>query len=189
MKRKKIVYVAATLEVVHSGLIHIFNEAEKLGDVTVGLLTDDAIASYKKIPFMNYNERYFVLNKIKGVKSIIPQETRSYKDNLLKIKPDFVVHGDQWKNDDHKKIRKEVIRLLSQWDGKLIEIPYKEITEAKRTVLDEFIGTTTDIRRSRLRRLIYAKPIVRILETHSPLSALIAEKITTKDKNNNKIPR
>ena len=183
MSGKKTVYLATTLEVVHSGLMHIITEAEKLGEITVGLLTDEAIASYKKIPFMNYSERYFVIKKIKGIKSIIPQKTRSYKDNLIKIKPDFVVHGDQWKNDDHKKIRREVIRLLSKWGGKLIEIPYKEITLAKRAGANEFIGTTTDIRRSRLRRLIYAKQIVRILETHSPLSALIAEKAAINTKN------
>tara|TARA_Y100000389_G_C17464492_1_gene524393 strand:- start:3676 stop:4830 length:1155 start_codon:yes stop_codon:yes gene_type:complete len=125
---------------------------------------------------MNYEQRKAVVENIKGIASVIPQETLDYRDNLNLIKPDFVVHGDDWKEGIQVKTRQQVIDTLSKWNGKLIEIPYtKGISSTNLNVSLAELGTTVDIRRARLRRLIAAKPVVRILESHNALSALIAE--------------
>lgn len=172
----KKIYLGMSADLIHPGHINIIREAAKLGDVTIGLLTDKAIASYKRLPYMNYEQRKSVVENIKGVASVIPQETLDYRDNLNLIKPDFVVHGDDWKEGIQVKIRQQVIDTLSKWNGKLIEIPYtKGISSTNLNVSLAELGTTVDIRRARLRRLIAAKPVVRILESHNALSALIAE--------------
>ena len=120
----KKIYLGMSADLIHPGHINIIREAAKLGDVTIGLLTDKAIASYKRLPYMNYEQRKSVVENIKGVASVIPQETLDYRDNLNLIKPDFVVHGDDWKEGIQVKIRQQVIDTLSKWNGKLIEIPY-----------------------------------------------------------------
>ena len=173
---KKKVYVGMSADLVHPGHINIITEATKLGEVIIGLLTDKAIASYKRLPFMNYEQRKSVIENIKGVVSVIPQKTLDYRENLKLIKPDYVVHGDDWKEGVQRKTRQQVIETLNIWGGKLIEIPYtKGISSTNLNSALAELGTTADIRRGRLRRLLNAKPIVRILETHNALSALIAE--------------
>jgi len=172
----KKVYIAMSADIVHTGHINIIKEAAKLGVVTVGLLTDQAIATYKRIPYTTYEQRKEVIVNIKGVSKVISQSTLDYRKNLLEIKPDFVVHGDDWREGIQLKTRQEVIECLSDWGGELVEVPYtKEISGTKLSELLLELGTTTDVRRARLRRLINAKPIVRILEAHNALSALIAE--------------
>ena len=122
-KNKKKVYVGLSADILHKGHINILKKANKFGDVTVGLLTDKAIASYKKLPHLNYRQRELVLKNIRYVKNVIPQDTRSYRNNLIKIKPDFVVHEDnKWKEGIQKDIRFEIKKLLKKWSGKLIEI-------------------------------------------------------------------
>lgn len=91
------VYVGMSADIVHNGHLHLLNEAAKLGKVTVGLLTDSAIASYKRMPFMTFEERKAVVENLRQVARVIPQETLDYVPNLEKEKPDFVVHGDDWK--------------------------------------------------------------------------------------------
>ena len=177
IKNKK-VYVGMSADLVHPGHMNIIKEASKLGDVIVGLLTDKAIASYKRLPFMTYKQRKDVIENIKGVIEVIPQKTLDYRPNLEKIKPDFVVHGDDWKDGVQAEIRGQVIDTLSKWDGKLIEVAYtKGISSTQLNNSLKEIGTTPDIRRSRLRRLIKAKSIVRIMESHNALSGLIIENI------------
>ena len=172
----KKVYIAMSADIVHTGHINIIKEAAKLGVVTVGLLTDKAIATYKRIPYTTYEQRKEVIENIKGVNEVISQSTLDYRKNLLKIKPDFVVHGDDWREGIQFKTRQEVIECLSEWGGKLVEVPYtKVLSGAKLSKLLLELGTTTDVRRARLRRLINSKPIVKILEAHNALSALIAE--------------
>lgn len=181
----KKVYIGMSADLVHPGHINIIIEATKLGEVTIGLLTDKAIASYKRLPYMNYEQRKSVIENIKGVVSVIPQKTLDYRENLNLIKPDYVVHGDDWKEGVQRKTRQQVIETLNTWKGKLVEIPYtKGISSTNLNSALAELGTTPDIRRARLRRLINAKPIVRILETHNALSALIAEntKILRQDK-------
>ena len=123
MKNKKKVYVGLSVDIIHEGHINILKIANKYGDVIVGLLTDEAIASYKNIPHLNYNRRKIIIQNIKYVKKVIPQTTLSYVPNLKLIKPDIVVHGDDWKKGV-QKTRDDVIKTLKKWSGKLIEPKY-----------------------------------------------------------------
>jgi len=172
----KKVYVGMSADLIHPGHVNIIKEADKLGEVIVGLLTDKAIASYKRLPYMSFDQRKEVIENIKGVSKVVPQNTLDYSYNLESIKPDFVVHGDDWKEGVQSKTRQQVIDCLSKWGGELIEVLYTQdisSTQLNKSLME--LGTTSDIRRARLRRLINAKPVVRILETHNALSALIAE--------------
>ncbi len=172
------VYVGMSADLIHPGHLNILNEAAKLGEVTVGLLTDKAIGSYKRLPYLEYEQRKIILENLKAVKEVIPQETLDYRPNLNRVKPDFVVHGDDWKDGVQKETRQQVIDTLNQWGGKLVEVPYtKGISSTKLNNALKEIGTTPDIRRARLRRLIDSKSIVRIIEAHNGLTGLIAEKI------------
>jgi len=172
----KKVYVGMSADLIHPGHINIIREADKLGDVIVGLLTDKAIASYKRLPYMSFDQRKEVIENIKGVTKVVSQDSLDYTNILEIIRPDFVVHGDDWKEGVQSKTRQQVIDCLSQWKGELIEVSYtQDISSTKLNNALMEVGTTSDIRRARLRRLISAKPVVRILETHNALSALIAE--------------
>ena len=174
----KKVYVGMSADLVHPGHMNILKVAAEYGDVTVGLLTDKAIASYKRLPYMTYSQRKAVIENIKGVKEVIPQDTLDYRPNLELIKPDIVVHGDDWKEGVQAKTRQQVIDTLALWGGELIEPSYTEgiSSTALNKSLKE-LGTTPDIRRKRLRRLIDSKEVVRIMETHNALSGLIVENI------------
>ena len=172
----KKVYVGMSADLIHPGHINIIREAEKLGDVIIGLLTDKAITCYKRLPYMSFDQRKEVVENIRGVSKVVPQNTLDYSDNLEMIKPDFVVHGDDWKEGVQSKTRQQVIDCLSKWGGELIEVIYTQdisSTQLNKSLME--VGTTSDVRRARLRRLINAKSVVRILETHNALSALIAE--------------
>ncbi len=172
----KRVYVAMSADIIHPGHLNIIKEASKLGDVTVGVLTDAAIASYKRLPYMNYEQRAAVVRALKGVTEVIPQEQLDYIPNLLKLKPDYVVHGTDWREGVQAKTRQGVIDTLAQWGGQLYEPEYTpgiSSTQLNKAIRE--VGTTPDIRRRRLRRLLNAKPIVRVMEAHSGLSGLIVE--------------
>lgn len=178
---KKTVYVGMSADLVHPGHLNIIQEAKKLGDVTVGLLTDEAIASYKRLPYMEFEYRKQVVENIKGVSHVIPQSTLDYRPNLIKLKPDYVVHGDDWKEGIQKKTREQVIEALTEWGGELIEVPYTMgISSTQLNEAFKEIGITPDQRVKRLRRLIDAKKIVRIIEAHSGLTGLIVENTNVK---------
>ena len=132
MKSKKTVYVGMSADLIHPGHLNIINKASKLGYLIVGLLTDKAIASYKKKPTMKFNDRLLVISSIKGVDKVIRQNTLDYTNNLRKIKPKFVVHGDDWKKGVQSKIRERVIEELRKWNCKLVEFQYtKRISSTK----------------------------------------------------------
>ena len=172
----KTVYVAMSADIIHPGHLNIIKEAAKLGEVTVGILTDAAIASYKRLPYMNYEQRAAVVAQLKGVARVIPQEQLDYIPNLKQLKPDFVVHGTDWRSGVQAKTRQGVIDTLATWGGKLVEPEYTEgISSTQLNKAIREVGTTPDIRRNRLRRLLNAKPIVRVMEAHSGLSGLIVE--------------
>ena len=174
----KKVYIGMTADIMHPGLIHIINEATKYGDVIVGLLTDKAIAEHKRLPYLTYEQRKKVVENIKGVSEVIPQEEWSYVDNLKRIKPDYIIHGDDWKTGSLREIREQVFEVMNEQGGKVIEIPYtKGINSSSLDKEIKSIGTTPDIRLKTLRRLINAKPIVRILEAHDGLCGLIIENL------------
>ncbi len=180
----KTVYLGLTADVIHPGIINILKEAQKHGDVMVGLLTDSAIAEHKRLPALNYNQRKEVVENLKGVTKVVPQEEWSYAPNLKKYKPNAIIHGDDWHAGPLSKVREEVYKVMKEQGGEVIEIPYT--TGINSTALSEnlkAIGTTPEIRLSSLRRLIKAKPIVRILEAHSGLSGLIAENIQIETEN------
>ena len=186
MKKNKFknVYVGLSADILHKGHINILKIARTYGEVTVGLLTDEAIASYKNIPYLDYEKRKIVLENIKYVKKVIPQRTLDYVDNLNLIKPDYVVHGDDWKTGVQKRTRTRVIKTLRKWSGKLIEPKYtKNIssTSIKKEMAN--IASSPDNRVSRLKRLMKSKNIVRILESHNSLTGLIIDKINIKKNN------
>ncbi len=124
MKKNKTVYVGMSADIVHEGHINILKTAYNYGDVIVGLLTDEAIASYKNIPYIDFKRRKLIIQNIKYVKKVIPQNTLDYTDNLKSIKPDFVVHGDDWKTGIQRKTRDKVLSTIKKWSGKLIEPKY-----------------------------------------------------------------
>ena len=178
MSNKKIVYVAMSADLLHPGHINILEIASGYGEVVVGLLTDSAIASYKRLPFMTFSQRQIVVQNVKNVSRVIPQETLDYVPNLNAIKPDYVVHGDDWKSGVQSGTRQGVIDALSTWGGELIEVPYtKGISSTALIGAMKEIGVTPDIRRRQLRRLLAAKPLINFIDVHSGLTGRIAEDV------------
>ncbi len=181
MSKTPIVYVGMSADLVHPGHINVLRQAAELGEVTVGLLTDAAIASYKRLPHMTFEQRKAVVENLKGVGRVVPQETLDYVPNLERLRPDYVVHGDDWRTGVQQQTRQRVIDALAQWGGQLVEVPYTEgISSTQLTQSVKQIGTTPSVRLSRLRRLLENKPVVRIMEAHSGLTGLIIEHTTVK---------
>ena len=173
----KTVYVSMLGDIIHEGHINILQRAASLGSLTVGLLTDAALPDYDRLPYMDYDQRHKVVENIKGVDHVLPQEEMDYSSNLRRLKPDFVVHGDDWKEGHKAKLREGVIEVLKEWGGTLVEVPYtKGISSSQVEKTLRQIGITTDIRLRTLRRLLGVRKIIRILEVHSALAGLIAEK-------------
>ena len=155
-----------------------------MGDVVIGLLIDSAIAGYQRLPYMRYEERKVVLEAIGGVKEVVPQETLNCVPNLLKIKPDYVLHRDDWNTGVLRETRQRVIDTLNQWGGELIEPdPMPGITATALHHAIREVGTTPERRLSMLRRLLEARPLLRIIEAHSGLTGLIAETVSVESDN------
>ena len=172
----KTVYVAMIADLINEGHMNILKVAAEYGDVTVGILTDEAIVGYDKLPYTAFEQRKNIIENIKGVVNVIPQTTEDYTENLKKLKPNYVVHGDDWKIGRQVKTRQAVIDTLKEWGGELIEPEYTQnVGLGKLNRVEKEIGTTPTVRASLLRRLIRAKDTIRILEVHSPLAGLIAE--------------
>lgn len=172
----KKVYLGMIADIMHPGLINIINEGAKYGDVIIGLYTDKAIATHKRLPYLTYEQRETVVRSIHGVSDVVPQDDWSYVPNLVKYKPDYIIHGDDWLEGPDKYIRDEVFKVMEGLGGKVIEIPYtKGITSSGLAEELESLGTTPQARLKSLRRLITAKPIVRIMESHCGLTGLIIE--------------
>ena len=173
---RKVVYLGMIADIMHPGLINIISEGAKYGDVMIGLYTDKAITTHKRLPYLTYEQRKNVVEHIQGVAQVVPQDDWSYVPNLKKYKPDYIIHGDDWVEGPDKYIREEVFQVMKEQGGEVIEIPYtKGISSTG--LAEEFakMGTTPQARMKTLRRLITAKPIVRILESHSGLTGLIIE--------------
>ncbi len=172
----KTVYIGMTADIMHPGLINIIEEGTKHGEVMVGLLTDKAIAEYKRLPYLSFEQRKMVVENIKGVTKVVAQEEWDYAPNLLKYKPDVMLHGDDWVKGAQEKYRNLAYKTMKEIGGEVIEVAYTtginstDLVESTKT-----IGTTPQVRLKALRRLINSKPIVRILESHSGLTGLIAE--------------
>ncbi|ALP89690.1 phosphoenolpyruvate mutase [Clostridium butyricum] len=171
------VYMAMSADIVHQGHLNVINQARNLGDVIVGLHTDDVIRGYWRNPIMKYDERKEVIENIKGVIEVIPQDTLDQVSNILKVRPEYVVHGDDWKEGQQKELRENVINALNTYGGKLIEVPYTKgvsISKLDQDLME--IGITPQMRMKSLKERIYSKKPVRILEAHNGLTGLIVEK-------------
>lgn len=178
-QEKKSVYMCFSTDIIHGGHIAIIKKAAELGELTIGMLTDNIVASFKRFPLLKYDERVKLFDGIKGVSRVVSQNSLSYADNLRKYKPDYVVHGDDWMKGFQEPIRNEVISVLNEYGGKLIEFPYTQNDDynklecAQREQL-----SMPDMRRARLKQLLEMKPLVTVIEAHSGITGLIAEKTT-----------
>lgn len=172
----KTVYIAISADILHHGHINLIKKASEYGNLIVGVLTDEVVATYKRLPVLDFDQRKFIIENISGVNQVVAQETLDYTTNLEKFKPDYVFHGDDWKEGVQSKIRQNVIDTLSQWGGELIEIPFTENVsiDAINNIVKKN-ESIPDIRRGKLRKLISLKPIVRTIEAHNGLSALVVE--------------
>jgi phosphoenolpyruvate mutase len=175
---EKTVYVGMSADLLHPGHINLLREAAKLGKVTVGLLTDRAIASYKRLPYLTFDQRWAVIAHVEFVHDVVAQETLDYTANLRRLRPDFVVHGDDWKRGVQAETRQKVIEVLKEWGGTLVEPAYTEgiSSTALRSAMQE-IGVVPEVRLRRLSRLLDSKPLIRVMEVHSGLSSLIVERL------------
>ncbi len=172
----KTVYVAISADILHHGHINLIKKASEYGRLIVGVLTDEAVATFKRFPVIDFEERKFIIENINGVDEVVPQDTLDYTKNLKKYKPDYVFHGDDWKEGVQSKTRRNVIETLKEWDGELIEIPFTEnVSIDKINDIVKKTDSIPDIRRSKLKKLINLKPIVRTIEAHNGLSALVVE--------------
>ena len=179
IKSDKSVYLGLTGDFIHPGIINIINVASNYGELTVGCLTEKAISEFKPLPYLNYEQRKQVLSNISGVADVVPQNEWSYAKNVEKYKPDFFIHGDDWNDDPSQQhVKREVVAVLESYGGKLVEIPYTKGISKQQLEQDYHLNrASTDLRRSTLRRLISSKKVVRVMEAHSPISALIAENV------------
>ena len=176
---QRTVYMCFSADMVHSGHIAIIRKAAKLGRLIIGVLSDEAVASYKRFPLMPFEERKSLFENISGVYRVVEQKELSYAENLRALRPDYVVHGDDWREGFQKPIREEVIALLAEYGGKLVEFPYSG--DAKYVELEKRSRARLampDLRRGRLKKLIDMKGLVTALEAHSGITGLIAEKTT-----------
>lgn len=170
------VYMCFSSDILHSGHMAIIKKAARLGKLIIGVLSDEAVTSYKRIPLLPFEERKSMFENISGVYKVVEQKALSYKENLEKYQPDMVVHGDDWCTGFQKSVRDEVVSVLASYGGKLIEFPYsgnskyEELERRARTNL-----STPDMRRGRLRQAIEIKGIITAIEAHSGLTGLIAE--------------
>lgn len=173
----KTVYLSMSTDIIHGGHMNIITKAAALGELTVGVLTDEVVASYRRFPLLAYEERVKIIENIRGVAKVIPQDTLSYKKNLEALKPDYLVHGDNWREGFQKAIRAEAIEVLASYGGILKEFAYsadaqyQRLEDASRDRL-----SIPDIRRSRLKKLLGMKATVTAIEAHSGLTGIIAEK-------------
>ena len=173
---KRTVYMCFSTDMIHSGHIAIIRKAEKLGKLIIGVLSDEAVVSYKRFPLMPFDERKTMFENITGVYKVVEQKTLSYKENLEKYHPDYVVHGDDWVTGFQKPIRDEVCCVLASYGGQLVEYPYskdekyEELEKRARVEL-----STPDIRRARLKKALAMKGTITAMEAHSGLTGLIVE--------------
>ena len=174
---ERTVYMCFSTEYIHSGHMAIINKARRLGRLIIGVLSDEAVSSFKRYPLIPFSERKALFENLAGVERVVTQETLSYAKNLRELKPNYVVHGNDWCEGFQKPIRHEVCDVLAEYGGQLIEYPYsnnpiyKELDNNHRAE-----AAMPDVRRGRLRKLIQMKGLVTAMEAHSGITGLIVEK-------------
>lgn len=177
-KQKKTVYLGMIADIMHPGLTRIISEGARLGELTIGLFTDKAVASHKRLPFLNYDQRKEVVENIKGVARVVPQDDWSYVPNLHKLRPDIIIHGDDWKSGVDAELRHQVFETMKEIGGEVVEVPYTHGINSSGLFNElKSIGTTPEIRMKMLRRLLDAKPVVKIMEAHDGLCGLLIENL------------
>ncbi len=173
---RRTVYLCFSSDILHSGHMAIIKKASRLGRLIIGVLSDEAVASYKRFPLLQFSERKALFENIAGVWKVVEQKHLSYKDNLIKFKPDYVVHGDDWKSGFQKPVRDEVCSVLAEYGGKLVEYPYwgdEKCKELERRTRAEL--AMPDIRKSRLKKVLEMKGLVTAMEAHDGLTGLVVE--------------
>ena len=173
----KTVYTCFCTDVIHDGHLNIINNAKQHGRVVVGALTDEALIRYNKFPTVSLEDRIKRYKELDGVDEVIVQKDFMYNDVIEQIKPDYIIHGDNWKVGPEKAIRDHVEALLAQYGGEVIDVPYTYNEKVKKIdmQLREKLAMP-EYRRKRLRQLITMTPIVKAMEAHSGLTGLIVEK-------------
>ncbi len=180
--QKKKVYIAMSADVLHDGHLNIIEEGAKYGDVIIGLLTDEAIATYKRLPILDYETRKRIFENLKNVKKVVKQETLDYTENLRRLKPDYVIHGDDWKQGVQSLVRERVIATLGEWGGELVEVPYnKGISTNELASQYRLLTNTPSNRLSRLKKLLRIKPYINALDASNGLTGLIIENVKVED--------
>ncbi|OPD30521.1 phosphoenolpyruvate phosphomutase [Clostridium botulinum] len=171
------IYACFSTGVIHEGHMNIINEAKKYGSVIVGVLSDEACVKFDRFPTNKIEDRVEMFEKLPQVNKVVIQKTTSYKDVLNELKPDYVIHGDNWNNGPQSVIRQETIEILKEWNGQLIEIPYTKNVNVKKVddITREKLAMP-EYRRKRLRQLLKLRPIVKAIEVHNGITGLIAEK-------------
>jgi len=174
---RPLVYVAMVGDILHAGHINILECARQIGSVIIGVLTDSAAVSYKRLPYMPFEQRKLIFENMKGIDRVVAQNTLSYRENLLALQPRYVLHGDDWREGPQAHVRAEVIEIIQKWGGEIVEIPYTSGVSS--TMLYEALreaGVIARGRQHKLRALLTAKPLIRCIEVHSPLAAVIADR-------------
>ena len=175
---QKKVYMAMSADFIHQGHLNIIKKARELGELTIGVISDKGVATYKRSPILNFQQRKDIIENIKGVHQVIEQLDLDYEPNLIKLKPDYVIHGDNWQTGPQSVMRKKVIDLLKTWDGELVEIPYTKNLDSMSLINQaQLQGITPNMRLSKLRTLLNQKNIIRIIEVHNGLTGLIAQTV------------
>lgn len=173
----KKVYVCFSTDIIHEGHLNIVKEAKKLGTVIGGVLSDEAMVKFDRFPMLSFEERKKLIENIPDISEIVVQKEVMYNDVLDEIRPDYVVHGDNWVEGPQAVIRKNVIDKLEEWGGKLVEVPYtynERVRKIDASIREKL--AMPEYRRRRLRQLLEMCPIVKTIEAHSGLTGLIAEK-------------
>ena len=182
---RPLVYIAMSADVIHSGHMNVLEAGRQYGDIVIGLLSDEAIASYKRMPLLSYSEREKVFANLKGVVKVVCQDTLDYTKNLEELRPDYVIHGDDWRSGVQSQVREQVIKTLEQWNGALVEIPYtKGVTCTNLEKKLRMATTTPDKRRAALRELLKLKKCIRVMEASNGLTGILVEETSIEDATN-----
>ncbi len=173
----KKVYMCISTDILQAGHINIIQKAAELGEVTVGVLCDECVSLYEKYPIIPLEERMKIIKSIKGVNDVIVQNDIYYDENLRKLHPDYVIHGDNWNKGYLKKVKERAINQLAEWGGEVVEVPYYKNADMEifTSSMKELRGLA-EVRRQRLRKQLAADKLVRVMVSYDGLSALIVEK-------------
>lgn len=177
-----IVYTCFCTDIIHEGHLNLIDVAKEYGDVVVGVLCDSEMVKYNRFPLKSTSERVKLVEEIPGVKKVIIQKKIMYDDVVKEIRPDYIIHGDNWADESMKVIKKNILNVLDEYGGELIEVPYtfnEKIQKIDKQMLEKL--AMPEFRRSRLKKLLKMVDVVKTIEVHSGLTGLIAEKTVIAD--------